>query len=207
MRFKRLDSGIITFDLDGVLVKLVEYFLMFHNEEFGTNLSTEDIHTYNLGKVIGISSKETKKRIYAFYHSPYLAQITAIDKAVESIGALVQEYGSERLAINTARPTWLAEATKKYNIHGNFPGAFLDSNIILTNQVAQEGPKKTKGQVCVEIGSSVMVEDNTNYAKECADKEVRVILLTRPWNENYPEQPGRIERADNWLQILEKIMR
>ena len=46
-----------------------------------------------------------------------------------------------------------------------------------------------------------MVEDNADYALDCAKNGVRTFLLAKPWNQEY-EAHKNITKVKNWEEIV-----
>ena len=73
-----------------------------------------------------------------------------------------------------------------YNKH--FPEIFSD--IFFMNHFSTEWESRKKGDVCNEIGVSVMIDDSLVYAEDCLIPERKVVLYKRPWNENKSINPA-----------------
>ena len=60
----------IATDNDGVLVDYIRPFLIYHNRVYNTNFRYEDITHHDISKILGLTGKETNRRLDEFMHSP-----------------------------------------------------------------------------------------------------------------------------------------
>ena len=109
-----------------------------------------------------------------------------------------------KLYNTTSRPNEIIKETyeqiEKYYTD-SFSGIFFSSN----NYAGWKNCGKTKAEICLEIGASLMIEDSLEYALECAEREVKVFLLDAPWNQNGEHKNiRRIYGYPNyWREIFE----
>jgi len=84
-----------------------------------------------------------------------------------------------------------------------FPGKF--SQIIYSkNPYLRHKDGESKGKICRDEGVSVCIEDSIDYAWDCYQHRIRVLLFNRPWNDGRIDPPG-IQRVDSWYEVPKKI--
>tara|TARA_Y100000310_G_scaffold209958_1_gene210571 strand:- start:1331 stop:1912 length:582 start_codon:yes stop_codon:yes gene_type:complete len=190
---------IIGLDVDDVLASFVSALLVYHNDEYGTNLSVSDIKSYNLGEAWGGTKEESIKKVYDFYRSPYFRDIQPVEGSKEGIELLSRKH---ELVTITSRPNEIYNETIEWlNLH--FPEKILEH--YFTNEWHKSGNNnRSKSDVCLELGIDVIIEDCLAYAKDCASNGIKVILLDRPWNKSNG-LPDKVTRVESWDRILENI--
>jgi uncharacterized HAD superfamily protein len=181
-------------DLDDVLVQLLVGLDKYHNDIYKTELVFEDHKDFNLSKVWNCSDEEMKKRVYDFYRSDYTNDLIPLDGAVKAIDRLSK---NNELILITSRSESIKDRTIEW-IEKYFPKKF--SKIFFTSQFDSKKVKKTKGDLCVELGISLMIEDHLEYACECAGKNIEVLLMNKPYNQNV-NLPLRVKRVFDWKEI------
>lgn len=61
---------------------------------------------------------------------------------------------------------------------------------------------RNKSDICKEIWANLIIEDNLDYALECAEKWIEVILFNKPWNIGRKETHKNIYRVDWWKDLI-----
>lgn len=182
-------------DLDDVLAELLIGLDKYHNEIYKTNFSLEDHIDFDLSKIWKCSKEEMKKRVYDFYDSDFvIREVKPLEGAVEVIDKLSKEHD---LVLITSRPEFLKQRTIDW-LEKYFPSKF--NKVFFTSQFAEKNVLKTKGDLCLELGINLMIEDCFEYAMDCASKNVDVLLVDRPHNQ-IGDLPEKIRRVKNWEEI------
>lgn len=183
-------------DMDSVLADIIPLLDLFHNENYKTSISNESHTDYNLSTIWNCSGEEVIRRIYEFYQSTYFDKILPIKGAKKNIDMLSRKH---TLILITSRPFHIEEKSRSW-LNTHFHGAF--TKIIHTNQVSQKHEsKKRKSEICLEEGIDVMVEDHLDYALDCAQAGIKVLLLPMPWNVNNKLEHSNITRVADWSEI------
>jgi len=104
------------------------------------------------------------------------------------------------LHIITARHSKLEKTTQEW-VRNHFSDFF--QNIHFANDNSKQS--QPKYSICQDIGASLMIEDNLDYALELADNGVACFLLEKPWNRHRTEEHERIKRVKNWEEIVEGL--
>lgn len=180
-------------DIDDVLLNLMPALCSWHNSAYGTSLTQEHFDSQEYLKVWGGTWSETREKIRTFYGVDDFKLLEPVDGAIAGMAALRKKY--ELVAI-TARPEWTREVTE-LQISQHFPDAF--ARIVFTNHY-EDGNRRTKSDVCKELGIRKMVEDNLEHAEDCISKGIKVFLLDRPWNRS-KDIPG-VVRVHSWKELV-----
>jgi len=186
----------IGIDIDEVIIPFMKFYLNFHNEKYNTLFDLTDVTNYYLWKCgIHNSKEEAVKAVKDFQDSIFFKEDEFIEGAKEGINFLSEKY---QIFFITSRSLDFKEKTinffSKYFPNNNF--SFIFSGEI------HEG--KTKEEICEEIGVKFMIEDNLNYAFNCAKKGIKTFLIYYPWNKNCDNHNNLI-KVQNWNEILEKL--
>ena len=185
----------IAVDLDGVLFDFLTPFCIFYNQRHGTNFTINDLTTYHFLRVFQKPEKEFRKDMNDFYQSALFRDLPLIRGAQRGIRQLSR---TNFLGVVTSRPDHTSPITM-VSLKNNFPLIF--SEIHFTSQYGGNGHKEKKSEYCLEHGYEIIIEDVAEYANECAEKGIRVFLLTRPWNEKEPLHENVI-RVGNWSELI-----
>ena len=188
----------IGIDLDDVLGNMVPVFMRYHNDTYGTTLTKEDMWSYDFHKVLQISLEESIKRIYDFERSSKLMDIVPIQGAKEAVQQLANKH---HLVVITARDDEFAQTTDHW-IETHFPGMFSD--IYFANHQSATSTPRNKGDICKEIGASLMIDDSFQNALSCYGVCDNVLLFDAPWNKHEKLLDG-IHRVSSWEEILQKV--
>lgn len=187
---------IIGVDLDDVLMEFNEAMCRFHNREYGTSYQPSDVTTYNIENIWGCSWEEARERIGAFYESPDHAATLPVRGAKEALTCLKQKH---KLYIVSAKPESLRAQTELW-LEKYFNNLF--DGVHFTNHVFGD-TKKSKVDVCAELGIEIFVEDSMDNARNISESGRPVFLLDRPWNQG--ELPPGVTRVYTWSEIERSI--
>ncbi len=190
-------------DMDSVLAEIIEPLDSFHNIRYQTNLQFEDHSVYNLMGLWNCTETEMIDRIHEFYLSSYFAQTKPIKGAVEGITKLAKK---NKLILITSRPLFIEDMSQKW-LDNYFKGKFV--KICHTNQVTQAHEKKIKkSDVCVRESVEIMIDDHLDYAYDCAQAGIQVLLFEAPWNKKRTiekKYKQNIKRVSNWTEITDLL--
>ena len=184
----------IGIDCDEVLVKFVEVFLEFCKKKEIDGLKYEQITNYHFHELLGLTKEELFGLFDEFYLSDMFENLEFIDNAKESLTYLSKE---NEIYIITARPVFTKQKTINF-FEKHLPEIIL--NIIHTSET---GIKKTKAEICQELGVEVFIEDRGDYALKCAREGIKSFLLDKPWNRSI-EHPN-LYRVCSWDEIIDKL--
>lgn len=189
----------IGLDLDSVLAEIVGPLNKFHNKHYKTNYSFENYSDYRLYKIWKCLPEESMKRVYDFYNSPDFDYIEMVAGAKEAVDYLSGKY---ELVVITSRPNFTEKRTDQW-VKRNFPGKI--SMIYHTNQFSSpKEKKKLKSEICIDLNIKTLVDDNLDFALDCALKDIKVFLMDNPWNQQ-KKLHKNIKRVKSWSEATKYL--
>lgn len=191
-------SNRVGIDLDDVLADTIHALISFHNDFYGTSLKKYNFHSQFYCNVWGGTIEDAIRKIQEFHDSAYFDNIRPVNGSAKFIDSL---YLKNDLYIITSRREAFIEKTISW-LGRHFPGKFKGIYFSDNHYIGYNG-KKTKTQICLEIGAKVMIEDSLEYSKECGKSGINVILLDCPWNQS-KDIPG-VERVYSLDEAAGKI--
>lgn len=192
---------VIGVDFDDVVVNTFEMLRRFHNQYYGTNHQFNDLSNYRLDQLWGCSNQEAFARIDFFYASSQHKATPLIEGAFAALERLSRQH---TLVLITARPESLRECTEQL-IGCHVPGIFSQLHFIghPHDHRPDKRATKSKGDVCVEIGVDIFIEDAPENAFSIVSKNIPVLLLDKPWNKDI--RASYIRRVHNWDEVLKEL--
>jgi len=187
----------IGIDIDEVTANQMESLLTFFYRTTGTRLRASDFHTYNWWEVWGGTREEAIKVYYEFSESPYFEDMVPIKDAIDSINQIREKL---QVYMITSRPLTHTKKTEdwltKY-FGENHPPVVYSSDFFSKNN---KGKARTKVEICQELGIDTIVEDNGEYALNCAEAGIKAILFDRPWNQGAAHD--HMVRVNGWKEAM-----
>ena len=184
----------IGWDIDDIIFPLMENYLAFHNNKHGTKLELKDVYNYHLWKCgIHSSKEESVKEVLEFQNSPAFDRIDLIPGAREVLGKISKKH---EIHFVTSRPEVIKSKTEIL-LNRNFPKNGF--KILYSGEIY--GGKLSKAEICKINNIPLLIEDNPDYAIDCARNGIKVILLNHPWNVNC-EEHKRIIRINELYTII-----
>jgi len=104
------------------------------------------------------------------------------------------------LHIITARPEELRSITTEW-IEKNFPKIFNGVHFTNQYQYHESVPKRTKGEICKELGIDLYVDDMLLNVEDVSSFGIPALLFDAPWNQGEVKPP--IRRVYSWDEIAE----
>lgn len=188
----------IGIDLDEVIADYIGGFLDWYNQGNERSIRREDILSYNLWEndFFRWTKEDAVRYVDEFNESGLLEEIGLIECVNEVIERLREDFD---LYVITSRREDLRERTERF-LNKYFDGVF--KGVVFTSEFDDEN-RRSKADVCYELGLDYMIEDNKNFAKECVEKGIKVLLFDRPWNRGF-EIEG-VNRVFGWGEVLDRI--
>jgi len=183
-------------DLDDVVFEFTKEFIKFYNPRYGKEIKFEDVKTYHFPDIFDISLKEVVDMIDEMVKQGIGRNLPFCDYAKESIVDLSKEHDIFFITSRTIRRGTL-ESLKRL-----FPE--LKFELIFSSNFSVGNEGKTKGEICNEKNIDFMIEDTKEHAKDIAGRGIKVLLLNKPWNEDYKEHPNII-KVNNWKEVVDNI--
>jgi len=187
----------IGIDIDEVVVEFVNPYLKIYNQKYNRKKRFEDINNFDLWIPLGITKEDAFEITYKFYDSEDFDNIPFVNGAREGIKRLTKD---NELFFITSRPLKIKEKTEQF-FRKNFPE--LNYEIIFSGDIWGSQEKK-KPVICKRLCIENIIEDNINYAFDCAKSGIITYLLNKPWNQN-GNLPKNIIRVKSWNEILERL--
>jgi uncharacterized HAD superfamily protein len=194
-----MKKPLVAIDVDEVLFPFVEHLAQFHNERYGTSLTMDDFSSFKLHQVWGGTVAEEMRKVLEFQATGVITRVAPMPAAMEAIEVLNRHY---ELAIVTSRTSSIKEETEQW-LKLHFPNVF--KHIRFANYWDESTPRITKADVCRTIGANILIEDNLDYAFDCAEWGVRVLLFgDYPWNQE-AQLPDGVTRVTGWPEVLGEL--
>lgn len=187
---------IVALDLDEVVVETSPMILKNYNKTYGTNVKLSDYYQDNL-KTWNVPDLDTLvKRVNEYAESKEYMSLKPVQIAIDTIHKLQEKY---KLYIITGRPDFIELATRKW-LAKNFPEVFED--VIFSNFFTPGGlNRRHKGDICVELGVDVLVDDHLEHITSAATNGVRGLLFGNfPWNQA-AQLPPNVQRVKDWHEV------
>lgn len=195
--------------LRAVLGRFLHSLNKFCLDEYGLEYDVSDYHVYDFAKVWKCSQDESNHKVHEFFKSHHFASgIEVIPGSYEALMRLKKVGHS--LVVVTSRQHVIQQPTLDW-LSTHFGDIFED--VYFGNHFALQGASRKKSEICRAIGATVLIDDNPNYALECANEGMHVLLYD--WNSGYPwskqigtgaegsrSQPHeRITRVQDWNEV------
>jgi uncharacterized HAD superfamily protein len=190
----------VAVDHDNVLVEVTVQFLKFYNEQFKTSYTLDDLKEYRLEKCLHVTPEDVKSLTLEFYHTQYFEDVKPVKGAQEGVARL-KKMGCELYDI-TSRPSSAMLATTK-ELEKYF-GQKAFRTVVFTDDYLRGTEGEGKSSVCGELKMEAIIEDSWQYAKTCAEKGIKALLMDRPWNVHKPAVKG-VEHCGDWKDVVEKV--
>eukprot|EP01041_Mallomonas_annulata_P006412 gene6412-12966_t len=192
---------LIAVDVDEVLAGFMAALVAFHNSKFGTTLTPGHFISYDFHTVWGGTREESVAKMEEFFASEYF--LDRIEPISGAQGAMTQLHELYDLHVVTSRQYVVEEETRRW-IDKYFPNIFTE--IHFGNHYARSLPSISKSDMCLQIGASVLIDDSSRYATECAAKGIPVVLFgDYAWNRECPES-NMIRRVKDWSETMELLL-
>lgn len=190
-----MSKEVIATDIDEVLFPFVEEFSVWHNEEYGTDISPEAFHTYDFELVLQESVPEMIHRVDTFLAKDH-SHVAPLDNAKEAIARLGDHYGVKAV---TARHPRHETATQCY-LTAHFKEIF---GLTLVGHPRTIETVVTKAEICRQIGAIALIDDSLDHVTVCAQEGIDGLLFgDYPWN-RYTGLPKRVQHTRNWQEVLD----
>ena len=186
----------IAIDIDEVVVEFVRGYIRILARK-GIKADYDKTNTYNLWEAYSITREDSIKYAEEFYESESFENIELVEGAKDAINSLEKK---NELFFLTSRPASIKDKTHQF-IKKHFPNSNI--NLVFAGDFHKDNGK-TKAEICRELGISIIVEDNKNYALECAKSGIQVFLIAKPWNVD-SESHENIKKVNSWSEILDNI--
>ena len=194
-------------DVDEVLGQFLASLNAYCLEIHGERYLLEDYGEYFFAGVWGCSQEASNDRVHDFFQSEHFRDgVAPVDGARESLDGL-RGAGCD-LVVVTSRQHCIQAQTCDW-LDSHFPDVF--SEVHFGNHYALEGASRSKSEICRDIGAHVLVDDNPQYALDCADAGMDVLLFD--WDQKYPWskarqalEHARVQPTPNWRAVEAAVL-
>lgn len=188
----------IAIDLDDTLVSTVDLLVkeMFKDKSFPAFRGYHSIKDFSF---------DEEMALYRYIRTTVNKQEISKFKPIPGCISIVKELAKTcDLYLVTARTKNVKKHTRDWITH-HFPGMFKK---IIFGRYRKEGDfKKTKGEICKELGISLIIDDRYDYCLDCHKHGIKAILFN--YKGNYVWSKGKLPKAikiaKDWKEILEII--
>jgi 5'(3')-deoxyribonucleotidase len=156
----------IGIDLDDVVFEFARELLREYNSHHGTNYVFEDIFSYYFSEIFNKSSKEVELFMDNLFDKERVTTLPLCYLAKESIFSLAEKH---EIYFITSRRTNQEGTIESLKLH--FPE--IPFNLIFSSNPYIWSIGKTKGDLCLEHGIDIMIEDSKEHGEDCAKKGIK----------------------------------
>lgn len=193
---------VIAVDIDEVLGAFVYSLSKWHNRVYGTNYTENCFFTYSFSELPGFGDKATSiQKVNEFFKSEEFVNIPPLPGARE---ILESHKGNFRFIVVTARNSAIEKETRAW-LDRHYPNCFEDYYFAGSYDPTQ---RRTKGEICREIGAICLIDDNVHYAVEASTAVGTSILFGEyAWNTSkrpeyvHPNIPSNVVRIGTWNHV------
>lgn len=193
----------IAIDIDDVLAGTSDAIRRSINVRFNIDLQPKDYtikakywdYYEEVWKAHGLTDPEILKDFYADVIAENV-DITILPSANFAIEELSKKFNI--IFITSRDKSWEA-VTRKWFVN-NFNNT--DISLYFANN-HKDSKAKTKGELCVELGAFLLIDDNTDHCRSALDKGIEAILFGQyGWHITIPEGA---KQCKDWPAVLEYI--
>ena len=188
----------IAVDCDEILADFLNQLILFHNEEFRTELTRENFTSYKFHEAWGGTVEEETRKVTRFFESNYFKEILPTEGSQYAMEFLKKK--GHNLFVVTGRILLLTEETKIW-IGRYFPHIF--SGISFGNTYGSDGVKMKKSIMCRKLNVRLIIEDDLMHIADCANDGIPVLVYDKPWNQGI--LPEKAVRVFDWQQVINTI--
>lgn len=192
MENKKLRIGV---DIDEVVVEFFREYLILFNEKFNKNLKFDDVTKFEIWALTDVSKEDALNLVENFYSSGGLSKLCFVEGAKRGLEKISENY---EIYFVTSRPENTKQETMNF-FYSHFP----EDNYKIVFSGGVWGDFKTKKDLCNENEIKILIEDRRRYALDCANSEIKVLLLDKPWNQDCEHK--NIIRVKDWNEIMKEI--
>lgn len=188
---------VVAVDIDDVLLESGAAIIADYNRRFGTRLLPGDYYgQHDLSAWGNVDPTTAIQRVEEYVQSVTFINREPMRSVADSLRHLAERY---ELHAVTGRGDLVRDATNVW-LEQYFPAVFVSANF---SNMYDAQKRRSKGEICVEMGASFLIDDHIPHAKSAADHGLKVVLYgDYPWNQT-DELPQGVVRAKDWPAVLE----
>jgi 5'(3')-deoxyribonucleotidase len=204
------ERTLIASDLDEVLGQFLKSFLKHYNTHNNTFHEFHEFNSYDFTTILKRPYNEIQVEVKAYFNSDeFKHHYEPLPGAIDGFNELLELYD---INVVTARPLYTEKDTSNW-LQTHFD-QFHASHLHMGNHHGEEGERRKKSQICKEINAQVLIDDCLEYALDCSEHGIDVVLFDWEgkygWNKLHPsapvtELPENIKRVTNWNEALDAV--
>jgi 5'(3')-deoxyribonucleotidase len=191
----------LAIDIDDVLANSTDALRLFVNLKRGVDLTEEhykiEAEYWGYYESVWAQHGIDKTDLMREFHSrlvKYQSDIRTVSGSVEGTKKLSRKYD---LIPMTSRPKEMKDETENW-LKEEFEPVFAEPPIFIGFGL---NAKRTKGEVCEELGITYLIDDNVDHCKTAIARGIGAVLFgDYGWNRRLPEG---LVRCKNWQEVLE----
>lgn len=189
---------VIACDIDGVLVDTPESLRAWHNREYGTTTTLEELRHLRFKDAWGVTEEEALRRFYRFIEAEGEA-IPAVEGASEVLQRLAEEY---MIAAVTARNACFQSVTERL-LRSYFKDSIRDVYCLKYDGTNGEDPKKS--EVLRKIHAELLIDDSVSHVLDASSRGIQSFLYPSLWNLDF-QDTALIKRVNSWKDIGDRLL-
>lgn len=142
-------------------------------------------------------------KVHKFLESKYFEDLPVLEGALSVFRSFSRKF---RFVCVTSRQHAIEQQTRQW-LDRHFADVF--ESVHFGNHYGVEGTKRSKSEICKELGAVVLIDDSAKYAKEAAPHVPHIILFgDYAWNKMTDEELDthpNIVRVPSWYKMREVL--
>jgi 5'(3')-deoxyribonucleotidase len=197
---------IIAFDIDDVLAETHENTRLWTNKMAGSAFTKEDFqqpgeywgYYLRIWAEHGLSDI-LKQENYEEAMAQDLATVPLMAGASFAISELQKKF---KIILITSRAPVLEGPTREW-VNEHFADYDIELYFASNPNHGQLSERKTKGELCKELGASILIDDNPEHCQSALDAGIEPVLFGEyGWHQTIPEG---VTRCKDWPAVLEYL--
>lgn len=195
----------VAVDVDEVLGNFLSALNKFIADRYCSHHSVSEYHVYEFFRIWNCSRSEANHRVHEFFETSYFTKGIHPIPGAQSVLHKLSPFCN--LSVVTSRQNVIKDHTLEW-IEKHYPGLFRE--IHFGNHFALDGKSRPKSEICRSVGAQVLIDDNPQYAIECAEAGIRVLLFdlnnSYPWSksESAASHP-LVTKVHNWDEVEQNL--
>ena len=194
----------IAIDCDDVLLPTAQYIVDDYANLYGFRVELQNFYSGRPEHWGVVDNKIAENRVNSYLESDRFGKVEPFLEAVEAVNRLAEKH---ELFMVTARTNRLASITHDM-ITRYFPGCF--AGVELTNHFGGQENRRSKGDICQQIGADIIIDDNIHHIIDSTSKSKTFGLLFGSYEWNQIEEFAVTEmmiRCRNWAEVEREVER
>lgn len=199
---RKREKMVVAVDVDEVLGSFLPALNKFIADHYSSHLTLSEYYVYEFFKIWNCTQAEAQIRVHEFFKTPYFTSGIDPIPGAHTVLSNVTTFCS--LSVVTSRQNIIKDHTCDW-IEKHYPGLFKE--IRFGNHFALDGGKSMpKSEICRSLGAQVLIDDNPEYALECAKAGIRVLLFdycnSYPWCKGTSvDSHNLVTKVHSWQEV------